>query len=198
MNDEASKNPIVNQKDPNSIKELIKFTLYALIIILPIRYYIAKPFLVQGASMDPTYEDGQYLMVDQLSYRLHEPRRGDVIVFRYPNDKNKYYIKRIIGLPGETVSLDKGKVTVTNASHPKGFTLEETYLVNFSYDTTLPDTLASDEYFVMGDNRGASADSRAWGNLNRSFIVGRPALRLYPFTKLGIYPGQAQDELLTQ
>ena len=189
------------QKNPNSLFELIKFTLIAMIIILPIRLFVAKPFIVQGASMEPTFHNGQYLIVDQLSYHLGEPQRGDVVVFEHfnsPEDSDtKYYIKRLIGLPGETVIAKEGKIRIVNNEHPQGFELKEAYLHNFSIDN-FTDTLAQDEYFVMGDNRPASSDSRSWGHLEKKLIVGKPFARLFPFNQISVYPGQVQDELTAQ
>ncbi len=186
MNDESP-------KKSQSIYDLVKFTFFAVIIILPIRFFIAKPFIVKGQSMDPTYHDGQYLLVDQISYRFHEPQRGDIVVFKYPHDTREFYIKRIIGLPGETVRYEDGKVTILNSAHPKGFELDEPYIKNMAFDSMGQEVLPDNEYFVMGDNRPASSDSRNWGTLNRRYIVGRPFIRLYPITQIGIYPGEAND-----
>ncbi len=136
-------------------------------------------------------------MVDQLSYRLGEPKRGDIVVFEHlvaPSDSDtKYYIKRIIGLPGETVVAKEGKISIMNKENPRGFAIDESYLHNFSIDN-FSDKLGDDEYFVMGDNRPASSDSRSWGHLEKKLIVGKPLIRLYPFNQIDIYPGQVHDE----
>lgn len=175
----------------DSIKEWVVVIVVALAIALPIRWYVAEPFVVNGASMDPTFATGQFLVVDRVTYRFESPHRGDVIVFEYPNDPKTYYIKRIIGLPGETVDINNGTITITNTEHPKGLILDEPYLAteHLSHDS-FHRSLASDEYFVMGDNRAQSSDSRYWGPLEKKYIIGRPIVRLFPVTKLSLWPGQ--------
>jgi signal peptidase I len=153
--------------------------------------YIAQPFIVSGPSMDPTFNTGQYLIVDQISYRFEDPKRNEVIVFKYPRDPKTFYIKRIIGLPGETVHIDKGIVTIINDQNPDGFVLADGYISNnHKTNETFQTILESDEYFVMGDNRAESSDSRLWGALKEEYIVGRPFLRLLPFSKIEIFPGK--------
>ncbi len=173
------------------IKEWIQVIVVALIIALPVRFFIAEPFIVNGASMDPTFSTGQFLVVDRLTYRFEKPQRGDIIVFEYPNNPDIYYIKRIIGLPGETISITKGIVTISSTEHPEGFSLDESYITgsHMSFDTFAQETLDDDQYFVMGDNRLQSSDSRVWGPLDEHFIVGRPIVRLFPVTTISILPG---------
>ena len=178
-----------NSQSPasNFWKELLKLVILSLVIVIPFRIFIAQPFIVEGASMDPTFETGEYLIVDELSYRFKEPERGDVLVFKYPADPSKSFIKRLIGLPGEIVSIKEGVVTITSSEHPNGLMLEEPYIgnekvENFSY------TLGLGEYFVMGDNRAQSADSRIWGAVPEDNIIGRPFLRLFP---PNFFPGQS-------
>ncbi len=172
------------------IKDIIKFTLLSLVIVIPIRVFIAQPFLVSGSSMVPTFHDGEYLIVDELSYYFSKPARGQVIVFKYPYDLSKYFIKRIIGLPNETVDIGNGKITIKNAEHPNGFILDEPYIADVTWgDRNTSITLSDKEYFVMGDNRNASSDSREWGPLESNFITGSVKLRLLPITKAGISPG---------
>jgi signal peptidase I len=173
--------------------ELFRFALITLFIVLPIRIYIAQPFIVSGSSMDPTFENGEYLIVDELSYRLDEPERGDVIIFRYPKDTTKFFIKRIIGLPGETVVVNGKSVIVKNEANPEGLELDESYLSHETY-SNIRVALDEDEYFVMGDNRPASSDSRIWGPLSRDLIVGRAFLRLLPVTRAAVLPGDYQYE----
>ncbi len=185
-------NPEIMQKGnvekENFFKEIIKFIIIALIIIIPVRKFIAQPFIVSGPSMDPTFVTGQYLIVDRLSYRFQPPQRNDVIVFKYPNNPKIFYIKRIIGLPGETVSVNSGKVTITNKENPAGFELNEDYIAKtHRVSDTFTITLTDNDYFVMGDNRAESSDSRQWGPLDKKFIVGRPFFRLIP---LDILPGK--------
>jgi signal peptidase I len=164
-----------------NLREWVQVIVIAFIVALPIRFFIAEPFIVQGASMDPTFSTGQFLIVDRVTYHFEEPHRGDVIVFEYPNDPKLYYIKRIIGLPGETVDIKQGKVTIVNALHPEGIELSEPYVsaAHFSVGN-FHETLGPTKYFVMGDNRAESSDSRIWGPLDKDFIIGRPIVRLIP------------------
>jgi signal peptidase I len=172
-----------------ALKEFALFIVLAVVIVLPIRLFVAQPFVVQGESMHPTFENNDYLIVDELTYRFEAPQRGDVIVFRYPGDPKIFYIKRIIGLPGETVSITNGTVTITKTDGTK-MTLTEPYAVvdDATYNGTT--ALTSDQYFVMGDNRPESSDSRVWGPLPKENIIGRVFLRLLPPTAIGILPGK--------
>ncbi len=197
MEPKLPQNPATKASFWSSLAEWIKVIAIALLISLPIRFFIAEPFIVNGASMDPTFATGQFLIVDRLSYRFNEPKRGDVIVFRYPNNPSTYYIKRIIGLPGETVNIRDGIIsvdfpsTITPVLSATSTTIDEPYVKsNHASSDTLRAKLNSTEYFVMGDNRRESSDSRAWGPLQKDLIIGRPAIRLYPITKLSIYPGE--------
>lgn len=185
-------------KKENFFKEIIKFALLAVIIVLPIRLFIAQPFIVSGGSMDTTFADGQYIILDQISYRFEEPKRGDVIIFKYPLNTKKYFIKRIIGLPLETVEIRGTKITIKNEENKTGFVLKEPYIDpqrNRNDQTTI--RLKDDEYFVMGDNRTESSDSRIWGPLKRSLITGRAFVRLFPIGKMGIFPGANVPEINT-
>lgn len=170
--------------------ELFKFALIALFIVLPFRLFIAQPFIVNGASMDPTFENGDYLIVDQLSYRFDGPERGEPVIFKYPKDRTKYFIKRIVGMPMETVIIRGETVTIKNDRFPEGFTIDEPYIRHHKTDDDIVMTLKENEYFVMGDNRSGSSDSRVWGALPEEDIVGRPLVRLFPLSKLGIFPGE--------
>jgi signal peptidase I len=171
-----------------SFWELVRFAIIALLIVIPIRAFIAQPFVVSGSSMVPTFQDGQYLIVDEISYKFEQPGRDNVIVFRYPNDTTKFFIKRIIGLPGDTVDVQGNDVTITNKDHPNGFKLDESFLVN-NGGIGAHMMLGPDQYFVMGDNRPASSDSRYWGPVAKNLIVGRVFLRLLPINKIGLLPG---------
>lgn len=165
--------------------ETFKIIIISLAIIIPIRYYLVQPFFVKGASMEANFHDGDYLLVDELSYRLGTPSRGDVIVFRYPENPSQFFIKRIIGLPGETVEVKNNRVTIFNSEFPKGKVLEEDYLSSSQRtEGNQLVVLKDNEYFVLGDNRLQSSDSRSWGKLNYKFITGRAFLRLWPFTNL--------------
>lgn len=172
------------------VSEIVKFSLIALLIVLPVRIYIAQPFIVSGASMEKTFSTGQYLIVDQLTYRFEEPKRGDVVIFRYPRDPSKYFIKRIIGIPGDTVDIQGSVVTIKNSANPEGTVLNEGYILAMAPNTTLTENLGTNEYFVMGDNRNASSDSRSWGVLQRDKIIGRAFIRLFPFSKIDVLPGK--------
>jgi signal peptidase I len=178
------------QKKKSSFGELLRFALIALIIVVPIRLFIAQPFVVSGASMEPTFANGEYLIVDQVSYRFGEPERGDVVIFQYPRDPSKYFIKRIIALPGETIVIRGDRVTIFNARHPDGMALDEPYVTDMETAATFTETLADDEYFVMGDNRDHSSDSRTWGVLEHDLIVGQAFLRLLPISGLTLLPGE--------
>lgn len=177
----------MSENKENFIIETLKFSLVAILIVLPFRVFIAQPFLVSGASMSPNFETGNYLIVDQLSYDFKDPTRGEVIVFKYPNDTKKFFIKRIIGLPNETVKIEDSKIFIKNSDNPAGFELSEPYIQNVGSNNSEVH-LNSDEYFVMGDNRPASSDSRVWGPLPEKLIVGRAFLRLFPFNKIEIFP----------
>jgi len=176
------------RQEKSLVLEVLQFLLIAAFIVLPVRLFVAQPFVVNGASMEPTFDTGQYLIVDQLSYRFESPKRGDVIVFKYPYDTSKYFIKRIVGLPGETVSIANGIVTIKNNTHPEGFSLSEPYAEE-SHDALDSITLNDQQYFVMGDNRTGSFDSRSWGPLDKKYIDGRPFVRLFPLQTMSIFPG---------
>jgi signal peptidase I len=186
-----------NQNQPRSestvkavgsfIWELAKVFIVALLIIIPLRVFVAEPFIVSGSSMVPNFHNKEYLIIDKVSYRYREPRRDEVIVFKYPKDTTQYFIKRIIGLPGEKVKVDRGRVTVFNAEHPSGFVLDEPYIGNqaITFGSSEPVTLGTNEYFVLGDNRLASSDSRVWGILPKNDIVGKVWVRVFPIGNFG-------------
>jgi signal peptidase I len=164
------------------------FTIFLVLIIL-IRIFVAEPFLVYGSSMEPNFETGDYLIVDELTYKFESPKRGDVVVLKPPMDESKHYIKRIIGLPGETISVNGSVVVIKNKENPEGFTLNEPY-ITFQSDRVANYNLNDNEYFVMGDNRAVSSDSRIWGPLPSNLITGRALLRILPLKDLGIMPGK--------
>ncbi|HPS21580.1 MAG TPA: signal peptidase I [Candidatus Paceibacterota bacterium] len=172
-----------------SLWELARFALLAIAIVVPIRIFIAQPFVVSGSSMFPTFEDKQYLIVDEISYKLGNINRGDVVIFKYPLDTKKYYIKRIIGLPNEIVDIKNGKVTITNEENPEGFEIDDSFIKNISKDIGHYE-LQDDEYFVLGDNRTNSSDSRFWGPVPKKLLVGRAFLRLLPISKVSVFPGE--------
>ena len=171
------------------IWEIVKIVAISLAIIIPIRYYLVQPFFVRGASMEPNFDNGQYLVIDELSYQLREPKRGEVIVFKFPKDPSQYYIKRIIGLPKETVEIKNNQVIIYNQEFKEGEVLDESvYSVNGQHIWgNVKMNLGEDEYFVLGDNRGASSDSRQWGSLPQKYIIGRVWLRAWPFDKAEVF-----------
>ena len=184
-NQEKKKAPV-----KESVLEFIKFAVIAVVIVIPIRLFIAQPFIVSGASMVPAFQSGHYLVIDEISYRFEEPKRGEVIVFRFPSSPSKFLIKRVVGLPGETVEIKGNDILIKNEDSPEGFLWKQG---DFNRDRTRRDfkvSLSSDEYFVLGDNRGESADSRMWGALKRELIVGRPLVRLFPLSEIGVFPGE--------
>lgn len=174
------------------LKEALTFSAIAILIVLPVRLFVAQPFVVSGASMDPTFHDGEYLIVDELSYHVGNPERGDVVIFKYPKDPSKYFIKRVIGLPGETITIHDSSVSITD-KNGKEVDLSEPYLVNMGNGNDEVVLLGPGQYFVMGDNRPASSDSRIWGTVPRENMVGRAIFRLLPVTRLGIFPGSVES-----
>lgn len=186
------------QKEEHPLTEIIRFSIIALIIVVPIRMFIAQPFIVSGASMEETFQNGEYLIVDQLTYHFESPKRGDVVIFRYPRDPSKFFIKRVVGVPGDTLDITGNVVTITNEQHPEGTVVDEPYIAHMEPNTELTEELSDNEYFVMGDNRDRSSDSRMWGILHEDKIVGRAFLRLFPITNLDVFPGSYDtDAVLT-
>jgi signal peptidase I len=193
MSQPASHNQSESEQNQSGfVWELIRTGLLVLLIVLPIRIFVAQPFIVSGASMEPTLSSGDYLIIDQLSYQFNEPERFDVAVFRYPNNPSKFYIKRVIGLPNETVEINSGDVTIENDQNPNGFTLSDPFISTSTsslQDSDLRVSLDDNEYFVLGDNRDSSADSRTWGALPERFLVGHAFLQLLPIDKASFSPG---------
>lgn len=172
--------------------EIIKFTVITAAIVLPVRYFIAQPFIVSGASMEPNFYEHEYLIVDELSYLFRSPQRGEVVIFRFPENPSMFFIKRIIGLPGETIDIVNGKITITN-KQGQSQTLNEPYALGFTTTEINHTTLAADEYFVVGDHREVSYDSRRWGPVKINLIRGRAWLRLLPPTKINYLPADSTN-----
>ena len=169
-----------------SFFEIIESITVAVVLVFLVRHFVAQPFLVSGSSMEPNFKNGDYLLVDELAYRFREPERGEVIVFRYPRDRSQFFIKRVIGLPMERVVVKDSKVNVYNSLFPDGIILKEDYLAPRTQTPSETDiTLGADEYFVMGDNRGASLDSRRFGPVKKEEIIGRTWLRGWPLDRAG-------------
>ena len=155
--------------------------------------------------MEPNFEDGQYLIINELGYKetnvgigskdilsvssFKELKRGDVVVFRYPKDPKQYFIKRVIGLPGEKIRISDGKVYIFNKENPEGYVLDENSYLPQGLKTQgdLTEQLSDNEYFAMGDNRAYSHDSRAWGPVGKEFVIGKVLVRAWPFNKTAIY-----------
>jgi len=168
------------------VVELLKIAFISLAIIIPVRYFLIQPFYVKGASMEPSFHDNEYLIINELGYRIGEPKRGDIVVFKYPKDPTQYFIKRVIGLPGERIVIKDGEIRVYNPARPNGVVLDESeYIlpgIKTAGETDI--NLNADEYFVMGDNRNASMDSRVFGPVPAKNIVGKAMLRGWPLDKL--------------
>lgn len=187
------------------VREVVKIFFMALVIIVPIRVFLFQPFFVNGASMEPNFSNGQYLIVNEFGYKKTdiafdryslfsvEPSkdlvRDDVIVFRYPKSPKQSFIKRVIGLPGERVVIREGQVKIFNANNPQGMLLDESDILPFGRQTigTADETLSEKEYFVLGDNRAFSHDSRAWGPVKKSDVIGKVFLRAWPLRDAKVY-----------
>ncbi len=171
--------------------EVIEIALIAALAVYGIRHFLVQPFLVSGESMIPNFHNGDYLLIDELTYRIRPPERGEVVVFRYPNDETTYFIKRVIGLPGERVVMRDGKVTIYNADHRDGFALTEPYLESdiaaADHTQNIDVTLGANEFYMLGDNRPYSFDSRRWGPLPKKDIVGRALVRLWPVAQAKLF-----------
>ncbi|MFA6423412.1 MAG: signal peptidase I [Patescibacteria group bacterium] len=165
-----------------TVLEVVKTFAIVLLVAFLLRKVIVQPFIVEGSSMEPNFHNNEYLLVDQVSYRLSEPKRGDVVIFKAPTNMEVNYIKRVIGLPGETVEIKDSKIYVNKQELGEPFlTRDEKTYINDSIDKTLNITLNANELFVLGDNRENSSDSREWGILPQENIIGRVFLIIYPF-----------------
>lgn len=174
---------------------LLLWIIGIIIVVKLIQGFLVQPFIVDGGSMLPTYHNQEFLLVDKLTYRLESPARGDVIIFRLYENKNnpyegKYLIKRLIGKPGERVVVNNGVTTIYNKENPNGFILDESFVAYRETEKNIDLTLDEDHYFVMGDNRAQSYDSRDWGPLLASQIKGQVLFRVYPFSVASYEPGQ--------
>lgn len=171
------------------IFELVKIIVISLVIIIPIRCFLIQPFIVKGASMEPNFHDSEYLIINEITYRFKTAQRGDIIVFRYPQDPQEYFIKRVIGLPGEKIKFSDGDVYISKDGN-EWTKLDENYLdasVKTFANSDQPVDIGQDEYFVMGDNRNSSKDSRSFGVVNKSFIVGKVMLRGFPLNRVSVF-----------
>lgn len=166
------------------IWEIAKIAVIAALIVIPIRYFLFQPFFVRGQSMSPSFENGDYLIVDEITYRFRSPQRGEVIVFKSPSSPSQRFIKRIIGLPGETVEVKDNKVIIYQDGQPRILDESGYLFVDLSTPGDIKITLEKDEYFVLGDNRSFSFDSRRFGSLPEDKIIGRVVFRAWPFAVL--------------
>lgn len=170
------------------IWETIKVIVVSLAIIIPVRFYVIQPFYVKGASMEPAYFDHEYLIIDELSYNFRDPFRGEVVVFHPPNNSRQFYIKRVIGLPNERIRITGGNIYLYSDTYPDGKQLAEDYLDPGTRTSGEIDVrLTMDEYFVLGDHRNASLDSRVFGAVLRDGIVGRTWLRGWPLNRMTVF-----------
>ncbi|MCX6778934.1 MAG: signal peptidase I [Candidatus Magasanikbacteria bacterium] len=170
------------------IIEVIKLGAFAIVTIFLVRYFLFKPFYVKGASMEPNFFDKEYLIIDELSFRVREPQRGEIVVFHYPGNRSEYFLKRIIGLPGERIKIKDGEIIIYNDQNPEGFVLKEDYLpLGLTNKPDVNYNLDSSHYFVMGDNRNSSFDSRYFGPVDKKEMVGRVILRGWPFNRAKIF-----------
>lgn len=168
--------PKQQEDSASMIWETLQTLVLAGLLIVFFRTFVFQNFVVEGSSMIPTLTQSDRLIVSRISYYLGQPERGDIIVFQYPYGPDRDFVKRVIGLPGETIVLKNGQVFIDDKPLQS-----EPYVKNKSRDTHDPVTLGEDEYFVMGDNRTGSSDSRSWGPLQRHFIIGKAWLIYYPF-----------------
>ena len=181
--------------------DLLKTGIIVFLIAFAVRYFLIQPFIVEGNSMMPNYVDKEYLLIEKLSYSIGQPKRGDVIVFKYPNNPSTNFIKRIIGLPGETVEIEDNIVRIKNSVHREGVIIDEYGYLGQGIETYPPNkeifsiTLDSESYFVMGDNREHSSDSREWGTLPKLNIIGRAWFTIKPLDHFGVNKRVKYNEL---
>jgi signal peptidase I len=175
---QAAEQPKSNVR--SALREVIETVVLTLLIYFLVRHFLLENYRVLGMSMTPTLENGQFLVVYKLGYRLHEPERGDIIVFRDPAGSDRKLIKRVIGLPGEVVEIQEGQVFINQQP------LDEPYIQSSAEYTLPPTPIPADQYFVLGDNRNNSSDSHYWGALPSDNIVGRAWFAYWPPSKWGL------------
>lgn len=160
----------------------------ALAIFVIMYRFLFQPHEVKGNSMYDNYHDGEYLLTDKISYRFHLPQRDDVVIFKAPKNEDYDYIKRIIGLPGDQIKIESGRVYVNNQLLDESGYLGPSVMTQPGYFSRegINITVTDDNYYVLGDNRNNSSDSRDWGLVPKTNIIGKAWLRYWPITKLGI------------
>ena len=174
--------------------EVLKLFVFSIVAMLILRNYLISPFFVKGASMEPNFFENEYLIVDEITYRFQPEKRGDIVVFRYPQNQKEFFIKRLIGLPGEEVQIKDNNVTIFNEEHPEGFVLDEFYLGEGVSTVAANEErikVGANEIFVLGDNRNVSKDSRVFGPVNKSFLIGRVLFRGWPFSRVQVFSAPA-------
>ncbi len=179
--EELAPKPSLWRKFGSALRELIETLILTLVIFLLIRFAVQN-FRIEGYSMEPNFHDGQFLFVNKIVYMLHPPERGDVIVFIPPNNNSRDFIKRVIGLPGDTVEIVSGRVFINGSELP------ETYPLNAATYSSGPTTVPPEEYFVLGDNRNYSSDSHAWGTVSVKKIIGKAWFTYWPPQMIGFIP----------
>lgn len=178
---ESIAKPSVWQGIGGALRELIETLLLTLVIFLLIRFAMQN-FRVEGFSMEPNFHDGQFLLVSKIEYMIHPPQRGDVIVFRYPLQPTRDFIKRVIGVPGDQVDIQNSQILVN------GEPLHEIYPLNQGSYNYGPVTMGAEEYFVLGDNRNNSSDSHSWGMVPVKNIIGKAWFSYWPPQWIGLVP----------
>jgi signal peptidase I len=163
------------------VKELLESIIPAILIAIVLNLFIVQPTKVRGESMEPTLHTNEYLLVEKISYRLHQPRRGDVVVFKYPRDEQENFIKRVIAIPGDTVEIVSGRVSIN------GQPIVEPYLLQLPRESMAATEIPDGKLFVLGDNRLNSNDSRAFGMVSMDEVVGRAWLRYWPIDQVNLF-----------
>ena len=174
----------------NFVFDFLETIVVALSVFVVIYLFIVQPHEVKGSSMEPTFQNNEYIITDKISYRFGKPNRGDVVIFKAPVNPDVDYIKRIIGLPGETVMVQSGRIYID------GKMLNEPYLEDLTpifpggfIKEGVVVSIPENHYFVMGDNRPHSSDSREFGPIEKKLIIGRAVFRYWPINDLGLIPG---------
>ena len=163
------------------VTELLESIIPAILIAIILNLFIVQPTKVRGESMEPTLHTDEYLLVEKISYRLHEPRRGDVVVFKYPRDEQENFIKRVIAIPGDMVEIDSGRVSIN------GQPIVEPYLLQLPRESMPLTEIPEGKLFVLGDNRLNSNDSRAFGMVSMGEVLGRAWLRYWPIDQFNLF-----------
>lgn len=176
----------------STVVDVIETVVVAAAIFVVVYLFLLQPHQVRGASMEPNFEDGEYILTDKISYRFSDPKRGDVVIFKAPTNPDVDFIKRIIALPGEKVEIKNNNIIITNDENPKGFTLSEPYEIMepIAGGSHLREgkivEVPEDSYLVFGDNRTHSFDSREWGSLTKKSIIGKAWIRYWPLSKISL------------